>query len=135
VAGKDLPLIREVPPKLPTAPKYLRASAPAPDPIRGSSAAKLFWAACRTDGSEYFRRQLALAAKQGLPQMNPGSGPGQALMLADISYRPDLLRLLRHPRGLTGIGLVFGSLVAACGRAVWKGNQRPNLEHHLFNVA
>ena len=49
VAGKDLPLIREVPPKLPTAPNYLRVSAPAPDPIRGSSAAKLFWAhAART---------------------------------------------------------------------------------------
>jgi len=115
VAGKDLPLIREMPPILPTAPKYLRASAPAPDPILGSSAARLFWAARGTNGSEYFRRQLALAAQQGLPQMNPGSGPGQALMHTDISYRPDLLRLPQHPRGLTGIGPVFGSLVAACG--------------------
>jgi len=77
VARKDLPLIRELPPKPPTAPEYLRASAfICGNPILGRM---------RHERLRILPREIGAAASQGLPQMNPGSGPGQAQMNADVS--------------------------------------------------
>ena len=66
---------------------HLRASAPAPDPIRGSSAANLASPRAPIACGSIRSRSCSVQPKIVLPQMNPGSGPGQAQMHADISVR------------------------------------------------
>jgi len=64
--------------------RYPRASAPAPDPIRGSSAANPASPQAPIACGSIRSRPCRVQPKIVLPQMNPGSGPGQAQMHADI---------------------------------------------------